>query len=100
MTTFVPSPSTRFLSTEDGALLLNLDTDAYYALNRTGLEAWKILSTGRRLEVVAEVLTGSFDVSRGEALGCLRRFTAELLKESLLVERNESEPTGGRENGQ
>jgi hypothetical protein len=75
------SASTVFTPLEDSnAVLLNLDTLAYYKLNTTGaaiweqIEKWKVLALDDLLRVVSQ----RFEVSQDEARRHLRAFLYNL----------------------
>lgn len=89
MSRFEAAPAVRLLRTEGGAVVIDLRTDAYYSLNRTGLEAWNVLSAGGTASQAADNLVGAFGVARDRALACVDRFVEEALSASLLTHRQD-----------
>lgn len=92
MSSFEAAPAVRLLATEDGALIVDLQTDFYYALNRTGLETWNILSVGGTVKQAADALARSFGVSNDRVLPLVEQFVESALSASLLIERANDEP--------
>ncbi|MBI3493576.1 MAG: PqqD family protein [Acidobacteria bacterium] len=89
MNRFEAAPATRLLSTEDGALIVDLQTDLYYSLNRTGLETWNVLSVGGTVKQAAGALARSFGVPIDRALALVEGFVDSALSASLLVARGD-----------
>lgn len=89
MSGFEASPAIRLLPTEDGALIVDLQTDLYYSVNRTGLEAWNVVSVGGTVKEAAGALARSFGVPSDRAVTLVERFVASAMSASLLVERGD-----------
>jgi hypothetical protein len=84
------SPSADVILTEmdDGTgVLLHMRTKFYYALNESGVFAWKALEQDRRLgsEDLAALIHKDFDVDLASARSDVERLLAELLEEELIV---------------
>ncbi|MCB9679294.1 MAG: PqqD family protein [Alphaproteobacteria bacterium] len=77
----------------EGAILLDLRTNAYFELNGTGLSIWEALAAGRSPAAIAEGLVEAFDVGADEARGAVDALLAELADAGLL---EGSEARGGR----
>jgi hypothetical protein len=76
-----PSPDALLTELKDGTgVLLHLRTKFYYALNRTGVAAWKLIEAGRAASVdaVAAELAAAFS---GTTLEEVRRDVAALVRE-------------------
>ena len=69
------------------AILLNLETRLYYAINRTGLFVWKALSDQARptVSALARQLASAFDVSIEEAERDASTFLRTVEEEQLVV---------------
>ncbi|MBI3402363.1 MAG: PqqD family protein [Acidobacteria bacterium] len=83
------APAIRLLATEDGALIIDLQTDLYYSLNRTGLETWKVLSGGGTVRQAADALARSFGVPGDRALPLVERFVESATSASLLARQDD-----------
>lgn len=75
------------LSTElnDEAVLLNLESGTYFALDAVGLDMWRLLCSGATLESACDELVEQYDVSRDVLARDLREFVAALAKQRLVV---------------
>lgn len=89
MSSFQAAPGVRLLETEDGGLIVNLQTDFYYALNRTGLETWHVLSAGGTIEQAAGGLASAFGVRDERAVALVENFLRDARSASLLVEQRD-----------
>lgn len=89
MSSLEAAPAIRLLPTEDGALIVDLQTDLYYSLNCTGFETWNVLSVGGTVEEAAGALVRSFGVPGDRALTLVERFVESATSASLLVERGD-----------
>jgi len=68
----------------DEIVLLNLKTNRFFSLNRTGARLWELLAAGERLEAIEEQLCREFEVDRAQVTVEVERMVASLNKEQLL----------------
>lgn len=87
-TKYTAAPGVRVLETQDGCLLLDLETNAYYSLNRTGVTAWEGITQGHTEETLARRFEEHYGVPRSGARKIVEGFVRELAGESLLVKVN------------
>jgi Coenzyme PQQ synthesis protein D (PqqD) len=74
----VAVPSHVLLRNLDGeTVLLNLDTEKYFGLDRTGTQMWETVTRAPNIEVAFEQLSGEFEV----APETLRHHLTELLNQ-------------------
>jgi hypothetical protein len=80
----VKNPAVVCTEMDDGAVLLDLETTAYYSLNRTALGIWKLLDQEPTVEGIAARVTERYRVGQEQALTSVRRLVATLEGEKLL----------------
>ena len=68
----------------DEVVLVHLERDTMYALNRTGARAWELLNEGLDLEATEAALAEEFGVDRAEVRRELESLIAELEHEHLV----------------
>lgn len=68
-----------------GAVLLDLDTGAYYDLNRVAVEIWSALETPRTLEALLDDLRRRFPDAPPTLDEDVRDFLHELLERGLVT---------------
>lgn len=76
-------PSTVFTPLEDGtAVLLNLQTLAYYSLNKTAASIWRLIEekNGLTLDDVVSSICARFEVAEDAARIDLRAFVEHLAR--------------------
>lgn len=84
--------SVRYLETGEGGVLLDLDTNRYHRVNRTGARVWEGLQDGSPPEqVVSETAT---DNNNESVLDDIQSFVAQLLEEGLLERCHDSDRMG------
>ncbi|GAA5507266.1 PqqD family protein [Novipirellula caenicola] len=84
-TKVVPHNDTLFTQLHDGeAVLLHLETHAYYGLNETAARIWQLLSDGLTLGEVCCQLQSEFDVGDAEILQYVVAFAEELSTTKLV----------------
>ena len=76
---------------EGEAILLNLETEAYFGLDEVGTRIWSELVASASVEGVCEVLQQEFDVEPSVLRGDVEKLASELLEQGLL----EPEPVDG-----
>jgi hypothetical protein len=66
------------------AVLLHLDTKAFYTLNETASRVWQLLSTGHSPSQIADALAAEFDVEPERAQADVVSVCGELQAERLI----------------
>lgn len=69
----------------DETVILDLASGNYFGLDSVGARIWQLISEGRNLEVVCEVLLNEYDVARDVAEQDVLQLVQELLGRGLLV---------------
>ena len=88
MTVYRPQPRSLMTPMPDGsAVLLHLDTHAYFSLNSTGRAVWDRLATdgGATLDDLVGTLTTRFSVDEATARADVTDLLDELKQQSLVV---------------
>lgn len=70
---------------EGEAVLLDLQTKAYFRVNETGAQIWRALEAGAGREQIVSELTATFDVSAADAASELDALLRELTQRGLLT---------------
>jgi Coenzyme PQQ synthesis protein D (PqqD) len=68
----------------DEVVLVHLERDTMYSLNRTGARAWELLNEGLDLKATEAALADEFGVDRAEVRSELESLIAELEHEHLV----------------
>ena len=89
----IPS-SIKETSSEDGAVLLDVDRGICFSLNAVGLTIWQSLKQGRNADQIVEVLQGSYSVPREQLAEDVRIFLESLESSGLLVHEHPARTTG------
>ncbi len=86
-----PGPEVVVTELEEGkeAVLLHLETKAYFTLNETGLCIWKMLNRDLTLEEISKKLEEEFEVSPENARKNVLNLIRELIHEKLVRIVNE-----------
>ena len=79
-----PSPNVLSQRYDDSVVLLNLDTDRFFHLNRTGARFWELLSERSNLTEVHEVLSREFDIEGTELAAEMTALITELREQDLV----------------
>ena len=79
---------------EGEAILLNLETEAYFGLDEVGTRIWTELVASPDVERACEVLQEEFEVEPSVLRGDVERLAAELLEKGLLKLRLTEERHG------
>jgi Coenzyme PQQ synthesis protein D (PqqD) len=69
---------------EDGIVLVHLETNRMYELNRTGARFWELLETSSNRAEIEEALASQFDVDRDELRREIDTLADELSAAGLL----------------
>jgi coenzyme PQQ synthesis protein D (PqqD) len=80
----IKNPAVVCTDMDEGGVLLDLETTAYYSLNRTALRIWNLIEQAPTLDEVATRLTSEFAVDYEQALASAKRLVATLEHERLI----------------
>jgi hypothetical protein len=84
-----PHPNVVARRVEDEIVLVQLDRNSIYALNRTGARFWELITEGRSKSEAIEQMLEEFDTSRNGLQGEIEEFLQLLFREGLLVDSDE-----------
>ena len=90
--TAVPHPDVVARRLDDSVVLVHLETNRIFTLNRTGSRIWELLVAGRPPEEIETLLQEEFDVTPEQIGPELVSLVDELLAEGLLVHRDTVAP--------
>jgi len=88
------APGVREVSSEDGAVLLDIEQGICFSLNPVGLKIWELLKQGRSLDRIIDTLEHDFPVPRDQLLSDATEFIAALEAKHLI---RRSGQTGAKE---
>ena len=82
--------STDVLSRElrGDTVLLNLKSEQYFGVSGVAARAWQLISSGKNLEEVQQVLLKEYQVSEGQLTEDLQRFVGDLASAGLVTGKN------------
>jgi hypothetical protein len=80
-----PAPQITMKVLEGEAVLLNLETGAYFGLNKVGTHIWQLYSEGKSQEEVVAGVVKRFEVDLERARADVEAFTARLAERGLLL---------------
>jgi len=80
----VPTPRVAADIVEGEAVIINLDTGAYYTTENVGCEAWQLLASGRTLHEVVDSLENRYDADDGAIEEYVQALVKTLLGEGLM----------------
>ena len=78
------APGVREVTSEDGAVLLDIEQGVCFSLNPVGLKIWELLKRGYSLEQIADALGQEFPVSRLQLVSDASEFIAALEAKQLI----------------
>jgi hypothetical protein len=84
MTRVIRNPAVVCTDLDEGGVLLDLDTTAYYSLNRTAVAIWKLIGDEPMVETIAERVVERYDVDHERALASVQRLITTLEHEKLI----------------
>lgn len=79
----------------DAAVLVDLTTNQIFELNRTGYRIWELLEHGLDRAAIADTLQREFNVERSQLEIEIDELLAELRRENLLTEDDDSASPDG-----
>jgi hypothetical protein len=83
-TDFTIAPGVRETSSEDGAVLLDIEQGICFSLNPVGLRIWELLKKQCSLDQIADALGQEFSVPRSQILSDAREFIEALEGKNLI----------------
>jgi hypothetical protein len=72
-------------SIEDETILIHLDTEQVYALNRTASRLWTLLERGYPVDEIRAQLFEEFDVDHEQLMQEIDTLIPELVREGLIL---------------
>jgi hypothetical protein len=82
----------REVTSEDGAVLLDVEQGICFSLNPVGLRVWELLKKGCSLDQIADELGQEFPVSRPQLVSDAAEFIAALEEKQLIRRPNQTTP--------
>src|SRR5208282_3242887 len=92
ITELAVAPGVREVTSEDGAVLLDVEQGVCFSLNPVGLKIWELLKKGCSLEQIADALGQEFSVSRPQLVSDATEFIAALEGKHLVRRPNQTTP--------
>jgi hypothetical protein len=91
----VPSSRVAADTVEGEAVIVNLETGAYYTTEGVGSEAWDLLASGLTTGEVVEALRNRYDADDGHVEAYVQEMVATLLAEGLMnvLDADDAPPT-------
>lgn len=89
------APGVREVTSEDGAVLLDVEQGICFSLNPVGLRIWELLKKGCSLEQIADELGQKFPVSRPQIVSDATEFIAALEEKQLIRRANQTSKRSG-----
>ena len=80
----VKNPAVVCTELEDGGVLLDLETTAYFSINRTALRIWNLMADASAVDDIASRMTTEFEVDYDHALASAQRLVDTLERERLI----------------
>jgi hypothetical protein len=69
---------------DEGGVLLDLESTAYYSLNRSALRIWNLIDEAPTVDQLAARMTSEFEVDQERALASVQRLVTILESERLV----------------
>lgn len=82
---YTPAAEVNARVLESEAVLLNVQTGAYFGLNKVGTHIWQLYGEGKSLSEVIDGVCQRFEVTRERAEADVRAFTKTLVERGLLL---------------
>lgn len=86
------APGVREVTSEDGAVLLDVEQGVCFSLNPVGLKIWELLKKKCSLEQIADALEEEFPMSRPQLVSDAREFIAVLEEKQLIRRPHQTTP--------
>jgi hypothetical protein len=100
----VNSPPVVHESFGDEAVIVNLNSGAYYSLDKAGLAIWNLIARGASIGEIVDQISGRYTGARAEILAAVGELISSLQREELIqpttqAERRASIATDANSNG-
>ena len=92
ITEFTIAPGVRETSSQDGAVLLDIEQGICFSLNPVGLRIWELLKKGCSVDQIVDALGQEFSVPRTELLSDANEFIEALEAKHLIRRPNDTLP--------
>src|SRR5580692_5487494 len=92
ITEFTIAPGVRETTSEDGAVLLDIEQGICFSLNPVGLKIWELLKKRCSLDQIADALAQEFSVPRTQLLSDANEFIGALEAKHLIRRPNDILP--------
>lgn len=79
-----PEPSAVFHRLEDGGVILNVESGAYFQVNNSGRVIWETLEGGAERDDLIEAVIANFEIDREQAVADTDTFLRQLDERSLI----------------
>lgn len=89
------APGVREVTSEDGAVLLDVEQGICFSLNPVGLRIWELLKKGCSLEQIADALGQEFPVSRPQIVSDATEFIVALEEKQLIRRAHQTSKRSG-----
>ena len=86
------APSVRETTSEDGAVLLDIEQGVCFSLNPVGLRIWELLKKQCSLDQIADALGQEFSVPRSQILSDTSEFIEALEGKNLIYRPRQLSP--------
>ena len=86
--TYRPNPDVIAQQVGDDTVLVHLETNRIYELNRTGARLWELVQAGLDRDQIQQELLREFDVEEAELAGEIDSFLAQLIGANLVSEHD------------
>jgi hypothetical protein len=80
-----PSPSVRQTTTQDGAVLLDIEQGVCFSINAVGAKIWEMLKQSQSLNQIVDDLAAEFSVPKEQIRNDVIEFVAELNRQHVLL---------------
>ena len=81
---FVVEPWMTHERLDDQVMMINLETGAYFALERTAADCWSALVAGARPDGLVQVLAAGYEVDQDRAAADVDAFLRSLVDEGII----------------
>jgi hypothetical protein len=81
---YKPDPSVLTQHIDDGIILLSLNTNRFYTLNRTASRFWELLCAGNQVTAIEQQILSEFDIEAGELRNEIDALLADLSENALV----------------
>jgi len=79
-----PSPDVLSQRYDDSVVLLNLNTDRFFHLNRTGARFWELLGEQSNVTEIHEAMSREFDIAGTQLAAEMTALISELREQDLV----------------